>query len=149
MDKKQLEDMYSWPDDYPVPAPRFGKGPTAPKPWPAAPLLGDAASRPPEIKVRFSMEWEDTDLGLKVVVEDRRDGEVVARATSGRSEYFRKAAVSVALTGPEEYQVQRISVPLDQEGPGGGCEGTASFGSMERLRARLGSPVRLVVFLLV
>jgi hypothetical protein len=146
MDKKRFEELFSWPDDYPLPTPRFGKGPSEPKDLPQQ-VLRHVGKKEPR-RQEFRIEWSDDELGLQVLVREREDGEIWASASSTEDAYLGKA-VSVALAGQQEHQRRRITVPLDQKEEPKGCRGAARFfRRLEELRAELGSTVSLGAFLL-
>ncbi len=102
-----------------------------------------ALPRPP-----FEVHWEDAKLQLKVRVQERDTGHVVADVFCTEPNWLNNAWASVALYGAGEGQFIQKSIPLDAAAPGG-CRGSWDFGPLANLVQRLGDQLGLIVFLLL
>jgi hypothetical protein len=143
-----LEGLPPWPDNEPLPLPRFGSvGPSAPKPLQAP---GQFALIATEAE-RFAEAWEDTKLGLRIFLQKRsgpRGTEIWAAVASTHPADL-GLQVSVALLGNDPDRFARRTVPLAKVPlDGQGSCGEACFGTEEALYSTLGDKVRIDAFLI-
>jgi hypothetical protein len=143
-----FQELFPWPDDVPLPTPRFGKVPACAEKAQALPVGSHCTDK---TRLPFSLDWPDEELGIHVFVREREGPQGVAvwvRADGLRAELLGKA-VSVALVSTGRDRFRRLTVPLDQPtNAGQGCTGEGSFGTAAELSGKLGDEVTLDVFLL-
>jgi hypothetical protein len=130
---------------------KFGAKPTSP---PALAPVGGNKGDSSAPRRAFQLRWEDKVQGLTVVVREQLGGHLLANVFSTESNSLDKVAVSVGLVGSNDNAKDdlidacliRRTIPLNVP-EADGCSGSADFGPLANVVAKLGPQLRLVVFL--
>jgi hypothetical protein len=130
--KPTLEELFPLPSGIKIHTRKFGVAPVS------QPVLVPA--------VGFRYVFEDPEQGLHVVVTERDDGRLVGEATYRDAAGPERAVVSVAITSNRTEDSIRKTIQLNEPTEGGGCRGTADFGTRADAIARLGDQFVFVVF---
>jgi hypothetical protein len=138
--------VFPWPDNVPLPRPRFGKALPPPPVWLPEPRLeGDFAS----VGQPFYFCCAIDDLGLLVHVRAQTaavDSDVCVDIESSHANHLGKS-VSVTLLGENSNRWQRLTLPLDTL-QAVGCRGQRRLGTLRQLSERLGNLLSMDAFLL-
>jgi len=154
-----FEQLFPWPEEVPLPRPRFGKvtrQDSARLPEPVA-RHDERGPRPP-----FCLVWESQDLGLTVRVEEEvgeHAGQLSVTARSNHPEHLGKQVkvVLISKAAGQQERRQLVAVPLDaprldpvhrDSAAPTGCYGRVLLGTAADLRAWLGDTLTLDAFLL-
>jgi len=143
--KPNLWDLFPLPKGMKHRSPKFGANPTSPPvPVPVGGDKGDTTDPRPA----FQIPWEDPQLGLKVLVQEREDGHLIADVFCTNAALLNKAAVSVGLVGTAVDPLIRKSIQLNVPEKNG-CRGSWDFGLLTNTVKELGPQIGLIVFLLL
>jgi hypothetical protein len=144
--KSTLDRLYPMPEGVKLRTRKLGKNPESQ--LVSTPTDAEIADSGPS-RSAFTIHWEDKEYGLSVLVrESQETGHLVADVFCTDAGQLNNLAVSVALVGTIDNQMIRRTIPLGALEKAG-CSGSADFGPLTEAVKKLGSRLRIVVFMLV
>lgn len=85
-------------------------------------------------------------LGLKVLMQEREDGHLLANVHCRDISLLNRAAAVVGLVGTKEFELISKTIPFDVA-EGDGCAGSADFGTLTAAVEKLGEELSVVAYL--
>ena len=140
--KKALDVLFPMPAGIRVHSYKLGANPISPL-VPVS-VQGESSEPRPEFKIC----WDDQQLGVTVLVQEREDGHLIANAFCTNANLLNKGAVSVGLvgTGIDHRSAKVIPLVVPEKT---GCSGSADLGPLSGAVKELGTQLGVVVILLV
>jgi hypothetical protein len=149
-----FDKLFPLPEGEKVPMPRFGR--TKPPPAQYLPATGGSVNQALSHAPVVPLQWiDDTDLGIRVFIEYEADPPaqtgtakaVWAKVVSDDPGLAGKSASVALLNEKGDRSIGRL-IPL-KRGPDDRCTGELCFGTVDEVRAQLGSEkITLDVFLM-